>query len=91
MKCPHCDRFPTAVKKTTRPLDEGLEYGDVKQRLRKCRSCSRNFNTFEIHEELFRKLTQVSKSKLKRSPLLGQGAKATTPRTQPGKLTDGSK
>ncbi len=91
MKCPHCERFPTSVKQTTRPLDEGLDYGDVKRRLRKCRSCSRNFTTFEIHEDLFRKLAPTSKAKLKRSPLLGHGAKVTAPRTIPRKLTDGSK
>jgi transcriptional regulator NrdR family protein len=70
------------VIKTERPLDEGLEAGDVKRRTRKCRECSRTFTTFEIQEDLFRELRGVTKPvvteaephKLKRQPLLVEGA-----------------
>ena len=70
MKCPFCARFPSSVKQTTRPLDEGLHEGDVKRRLRKCGNCSRNFTTFEIHESLFRQINPASKTRLTRQPLL---------------------
>ena len=58
MKCPSCAEFPSYVTQTTRPLDEGLGHGMVKRRLRKCRKCSNNFQTFEVHEDDFRKLFQ---------------------------------
>lgn len=63
--------MPTAVTQTTRPLDEGMEYGDVKRRLRKCRQCQRSFHTYEIHESVFQHLKPEDKlNKLSRRPLL---------------------
>lgn len=56
MKCPKCTSLPSNVLKTEQPIDEGLEYGDVKRRLRKCRECGRNFKTFEVHESIYRVL-----------------------------------
>ena len=70
MRCPGCLQFPTSVKQTTRPLDESLEHGDVKRRLRKCRNCDKNFTTFEIHESLFRTVVPKQHSPLSREPLL---------------------
>lgn len=87
MRCPFCASCPTGVKKTTRPLDEGLEEGDVKQRLRKCRNCSRNFFTYEIHEDLFRQLnTAPTKKRLTRQPLLAEDKQIAKPRSQTTKL-----
>ncbi len=86
MRCPHCTCCPSTVSKTTRPLDEGLDEGDVKQRLRKCRNCSLSFTTYEIHEDKFRTLSGVpSKRELKaeatpilsRKPLLAEDRKPT--------------
>lgn len=63
--------MPTAVTQTTRPLDEGMEYGDIKRRLRKCSNCERSFQTFEIHESVFTQIKPETKlSKLSRRPLL---------------------
>ena len=71
MRCPHCATYPSKVTQTTRPIDEGLEEGCVKRRIRKCRNCARNFFTFEIHEDLFRQLDQVpNAAPLTRQPLL---------------------
>lgn len=69
MKCLHCGERKTSVTQTTRPIDEGLPYGHVKRRLRKCRSCERSFTTFEIHEPLFRKI-RPKKDGLGRQPLI---------------------
>jgi len=60
MRCPHCTSAPSSVKQTTRPINEGLEHGDIKRRLRKCRNCQKMFTTFEIHEGLFRGLRGVT-------------------------------
>ena len=68
MRCPHCHTRPSSVLRTTRPLNEGLEEGLVKERLRKCRNCGKNFSTFEIHESLFRTITERNKT-LSRTPL----------------------
>lgn len=68
MRCPFCTSVTSFVKQTTRPIDEGMAEGDVKRRLRKCRSCSKNFSTFEIHESKFREI--VTTNKLERQPLL---------------------
>lgn len=56
MRCPHCKSRRSSVSKTTRPLDEGLEEGEIKRRLRKCRDCDRNFVTFEVHAGFLRSL-----------------------------------
>lgn len=58
------------VLKTERPLDEGLEEGDLKRRTRKCRKCGRNFVTFEIHESLWRQ--RPREDPLERRPLLNE-------------------
>jgi hypothetical protein len=55
--------------RTTRPLNEGLNYGDVKQRLRKCRECRKNFDTFEVQESFFRRLAAAPPTTLQRQPL----------------------
>ena len=68
MRCPFCTGLPSSVLQTTRPLDEGLDYGDIKRRLRKCGACSKNFTTFEIQESLFRRLS-IRDPKLRRQPL----------------------
>ena len=69
MRCPKCVGISTShVLRTTRPLDEGLNYGDVKQRLRKCRECRGNFTTFEVQESYFRRLA-VTPPVLQRQPL----------------------
>lgn len=60
MRCPYCTAAPSDVKQTTRPLNEGLEHGDIKRRLRKCRNCRRMFTTFEIHEDYFRKIRGIT-------------------------------
>ena len=60
--------MPSGVLQTTRPIDEGLDYGEVKRRLRKCRECATNFTTFEIHESLFRSFS-LTEQRLTRQPL----------------------
>lgn len=55
MRCPKCDRLPTSVIKTERPVDEGMD--GVKRRRRVCRNCRHVFQTFEIPESEFRKLS----------------------------------
>lgn len=56
------------VLKTERPLVEGFDEGDVKKRTRKCRSCARNFVTFEIHESALK--ARPPAIPLERRPLL---------------------
>ena len=70
MRCPSCKGITTSyVLRTTRPLEEGLNFGDVKQRLRKCHACRKNFDTFEVQESFFRRLSPQT-SVLQRQPLL---------------------
>ena len=77
MRCPYCTEVTTSVKRTVRPVNEGLEHGDVKQRLRQCRSCSRYFNTYEVHESQFRTLDRVPDTRrLARQPLLVEGTRS---------------
>lgn len=71
MNCPFCALRPTGVVKTERPLDEGMDEGEVKRRRRICRNCGRDFHTFEVHESVFRTLTATQK-KLTRQPLVGR-------------------
>ena len=54
MRCPKCERLPSSVLKTERPVDEGMD--NVKRRRRVCRNCRYFFYTYEIPEEAFRKL-----------------------------------
>lgn len=70
MNCPYCSSRPSGVLQTLRPVDEGLDEGEVKKRRRKCRNCSRDFFTYEIQEALFRSLTLTEK-RLTRRPLAG--------------------
>ena len=56
MKCPNCFAHNSKVLKTERPLDEGMEFGRLKRRRRQCKECRRSFFTFEIHEDVFRKM-----------------------------------
>lgn len=55
MRCPKCDRLPTAVLKTETPIDEGVY--NIKRRRRRCRNCRECFYTFEVVESEFRKLS----------------------------------
>ncbi len=69
MRCPACQGVSTSyVLRTTRPINEGLSVGDVKQRLRKCHACRRNFDTFEVQESFFRRLS-TNAAALQRQPL----------------------
>jgi len=54
MRCPKCDRLPSSVLKTERPVDEGMD--NVKRRKRVCRNCRHFFYSYEIPEAEFRKL-----------------------------------
>lgn len=54
MRCPKCDRLPSSVLKTERPVDEGMD--NVKRRRRVCRHCRHFFFSYEIPEAEFRKL-----------------------------------
>ncbi len=56
MKCPACCTHNSKVIKTERPLDEGFEFGTLKRRRRSCKECKRTFFTYEIHEDVFRKM-----------------------------------
>lgn len=71
MRCPKCDSLPTAVIKTERPVDEGLD--GVKRRKRRCRNCRHISQTFEIPESEYRKLypapEKAPEEKAVRSPL----------------------
>ena len=81
MRCPLCSELKTMVCKTERPLDEGLEHGDIKKRTRKCRNCGRNFVTFEIHESTWRGLP--ASPPLERKPLLNEAAAGRKKRRPP--------
>lgn len=59
MKCPACCTHDTRVLKTERPLDEGFEFGSLKRRRRQCKECRRTFFTYEIHEDVFRKVLSL--------------------------------
>jgi transcriptional regulator NrdR family protein len=59
MRCPHCSVHDSRVKKTTRPIDEGLAFGCLKKRERQCKECRRRFFTYEVHEEFFVKMQSV--------------------------------
>lgn len=57
MKCPWCCAKESKVKKTLIHIDEdGFAFGELKKRERECLHCGERFNTFEIHEAIFRKL-----------------------------------
>jgi transcriptional regulator NrdR family protein len=57
MKCPHCSKHDSQVKKTERPIDEGnFAFGELKRRDRKCKVCNRKFFTYEVHEDVFRRM-----------------------------------
>jgi hypothetical protein len=57
MKCPKCGTCESRVKKTIIQVEEmGFAFGELKQRRRKCLSCGEPFNTFEVHESVFRQL-----------------------------------
>lgn len=73
MRCPACIGPKTYVLKTERPLDEGLDEGFIKKRTRKCRHCAKNFVTFEIHEQTWRR--EVKPDPLERRPLLNEATK----------------
>jgi transcriptional regulator NrdR family protein len=60
MRCPKCDRLPTAVLKTESPIDEGVY--NIKRRTRRCRNCRETFLTFEVTESEFRKLGKATNS-----------------------------
>ena len=61
MKCPSCGTFESRVKKTIIQVEEqGFNFGELKQRLRECLTCGRRFYSFEIHEDLFRKIQALS-------------------------------
>ena len=81
MRCPHCTGYKTFVLKTERPLDEGMEEGDLKKRTRKCRECARNFVTFEVHESFWRK--EPTTPPLERKPLLNEAAAGRKTRRAP--------
>lgn len=74
MRCPHCAGVKTYVIKTQRPIDEGLQEGNIKRRTRKCRQCAENFVTFEIHEATWRETPEAEP--LIRRPLLDEATRA---------------
>lgn len=62
MKCPNpdCGLVESKVKKTLIQLEQmggppGFDFGDLKMRIRECLECGRQFETFEIHREVFEK------------------------------------
>lgn len=60
MKCPRCSTLESKVKKTIIQVEErGFSFGELKQRRRQCINCRRFFSTYEIHEDLFRKLQEA--------------------------------
>jgi len=61
VKCPSCGTYESRVLKTIIQVEEqGFNFGELKQRRRRCLSCSRTFFSFEIHEDLFRKIQALS-------------------------------
>ena len=62
MRCPHCFQHDSKVLKTERPIDESasLPFGTLKRRRRACKECRRTFFTFEIHEDVFRKMLTLT-------------------------------
>lgn len=60
MKCPKCSTLESKVKKTIIQVEElGFNFGELKQRRRECLSCGRPFYTYEVHEDLFRRLQEA--------------------------------
>jgi transcriptional regulator NrdR family protein len=61
VKCPNCGTFESRVKKTIIQVEElGFSFGELKQRRRECLSCGRCFFSYEIHEDLFRKIQALA-------------------------------
>jgi transcriptional regulator NrdR family protein len=61
VKCPSCGTFESRVKKTIIQVEEqGFNFGELKQRRRECLACGRHFFSFEIHEDLFRKIQDLT-------------------------------
>lgn len=70
MRCPLCDRVPTYVLKTERPVDLGID--NVKRRRRRCRNCRGTFYTYEVSEDRFKQIPEVDltpREKPSRTPL----------------------
>ena len=69
MRCPKCDQLPSPVLKTERPV----EFDNVKRRRRRCRNCRKDFYTYEVSEDEFKKLhpniITPATEKVERSPL----------------------
>lgn len=64
MRCPGCAHHGSKVTKTTRPIDEGaFEFGTLKKRERKCDDCNGRFFTYEIHEDVFRRMLTLTEGK----------------------------
>lgn len=71
MNCPRCKAVESRVIKTERPLDESVQFpeGTLKRRRRRCKDCRRPFFTYEIHEEVFRRMLSLTEGTPIRRPL----------------------
>lgn len=58
MKCPKCNSVESKVKKTLiyEGKTEGLKFGELKKRRRECKDCYEIFYSYEVTEDIFRKM-----------------------------------
>ncbi len=83
MRCPHCAEHDSKVIKTERPIDESasLPFGTLKRRRRECKGCHRKFFTYEVHEDVFRKMLSLTEGGPTRGAL-----RTKKPRLRPSHL-----
>lgn len=67
MKCPECGHTESKVKKTLihEHVNEGLCFGELKKRERKCDECAHKFYSYEVTERVFRKMLLPKRRPLK--------------------------
>jgi len=67
MKCPKCDSTESWVKKTLihEAGGEGLCFGELKKRERQCKECRKKFFSFEVTEDIFRRMRLPKRRPLK--------------------------
>lgn len=67
MKCPECDATKSKVLKTLihEGASEGLNFGELKKRKRRCLSCRSEFFSYEVTENVFRKMRIPKRRPLK--------------------------
>jgi transcriptional regulator NrdR family protein len=67
MKCPECEGTDSKVLKTLihEAGNEGLDFGELKKRKRRCLTCRTEFFSYEVTESVFRKMRIPKRRPLK--------------------------